>query len=44
MKEYLGDSVYVDRARYGIRLTTGNGVGVTNEIVLEPETYLALLD
>ena len=45
-KEYLGDSVYVDRDDYGgIVLTTENGspLDPSNIIVLEPEVYDALV-
>ena len=34
-KEYLGDSVYVDLWDQGIKLTTENGYGASNEIMLE---------
>jgi len=46
MKEYIGDSVYVDRDDYGgIVLTTENGspLDPSNIIVLEPEVYDALV-
>ena len=36
-KEYLGDSVYADFDGFGIVLTTENGYGPSNTIVLEPE-------
>lgn len=37
-KEYLGDSVYVDvDIGGGAVLTTENGLGASNQIVLEPE-------
>lgn len=41
--QYLGDSVYVDQNYGAILLTTQNGAGPTNEIVLEPEVFRALL-
>ena len=41
MKEYLGDSVYIEFDGYGFRLTTENGVGASNEIVMEPEVVAA---
>jgi len=42
-KQYLGDSVYVDRNQYGqLVLTTENGMGASNTIYLEPEVYEAL--
>jgi hypothetical protein len=43
LKDYLGDSVYVDFDGYMICLTTENGMGPTNTIYLEPEVYKALL-
>lgn len=42
MKEYIGDSCYVDFDGYALTLTTENGVDVTNTVVLEPEVYAAL--
>ena len=42
-KVYLGDAVYADHDGYAIHLTTENGAGTTNAIVLEPEVYEALL-
>jgi hypothetical protein len=36
-KVYLGDSVYAQFDGFGIILTTENGLGPTNTIVLEPE-------
>lgn len=41
-KDYLGDSVYADFDGYGIILTTENGYGPGNTIVLEPEVLEAL--
>lgn len=45
MKEYLGDGVYIEV--WGdcgaLRITTEDGISVTNEIVFEPETTEALL-
>ena len=41
-KVYLGDSVYLDFDGWNLILTTDNGSGPTNEIVLEPEVYRAL--
>jgi hypothetical protein len=44
-KEYLGDSVYIQRTLYGeIVLTTENGHGPSNTIVLEAEVATALID
>jgi hypothetical protein len=41
-KVYLGDSVYADFNGLGIVLTTENGLGSSNTIVLEPEVLEAL--
>ncbi len=41
-KEYLGDSVYADFDGFGIVLTTENGLGPSNRIVLEPEVMAEL--
>lgn len=43
-KSYLGDSVYVDFDGYALTLTTENGLGPTNTIVLEPEVVRALVE
>jgi hypothetical protein len=43
-REYLGDSVYVERQHTGtIVLTTNNGVEISNTIVLEEEVIYNLL-
>lgn len=42
-KTYLGDGVYVAEDGEGIRLTTEDGISVTNTIFIEPEVYEALL-
>ncbi len=42
MKIYLGDSVYARFDGYGIVLTTENGYGASNTIVMEPEVVRAL--
>lgn len=42
MKEYLGDSVYAEFDGVAITLTTENGYGASNTIVLEPEVMRAL--
>ena len=42
MKTYLGDSVYAEFDGNGIVLTTENGDGPSNTIVLEPEILTAL--
>jgi hypothetical protein len=38
-KTYLGDAVYAEVDEGRLRLTTENGISVTNEIYLEPEVY-----
>lgn len=43
-KAYLGDGVYASVANGMLRLTTENGLHVTNEIWLEPEVLAALQD
>lgn len=42
-KTYLGDGVYCEVRLGMLRLTTEDGVRVTNEVWLEPEVYEALL-
>ena len=42
LKDYLGDSVYADFDGLSIVLTTENGYGPSNTIVLEPEVLMAL--
>lgn len=41
-KEYIGDSVYADFDGYAFVLTTENGIGPSNTIVLEPQIMEAL--
>lgn len=41
-KDYLGDSVYAEFDGYGIVLTTENGEGPSNRIVLEPQVLESL--
>lgn len=41
---YLGDGVYVDIACGMARLTTEDGVRVTNTIYLDPEVLLAFIE
>ena len=41
-KVYLGDSVYLQIDERGVVLTTENGYGPTNTIVLEPEVWFQL--
>ena len=43
-KHCLGDSVYVDHDTRGLILTTENGYGATNTVILEPEVFLRLLE
>lgn len=43
-KQYLGDSVYADFDGYNIILTTENGFGPSNKIILEPEVLEALIE
>lgn len=40
---YVGDGCYAEITRQGLVLTTSNGVEETNRIVLEPETWTAVL-
>lgn len=42
-KAYIGDSVFVEFYNNKLTLTTENGYGPTNTIVLEDEVYSALL-
>lgn len=42
MKQYLGDSVYIDFDGFGLTLTTENGFGPSNTIYLEPEVWVAM--
>lgn len=39
MKQYLGDSVYVDVERGMLKLTTDNGLGPSNTIYLEDSVF-----
>lgn len=41
-KQYLGDSVYAEFDGFGIVLTTENGHGPSNIIILEPQVLAAL--
>lgn len=41
-KDYCGDGVYVEVEAGRLKVTTDNGIEVTNEIYLEPETFAAL--
>lgn len=42
-KRYLGDSVYLDFDGYSLLLTTENGEGPSNTIILNPLVYKALV-
>lgn len=44
MKTYLGDAVYAEMTEIGVRLTTEDGINVTNEIFLEPGVVASLLE
>lgn len=41
-KTYIGDSVYAEFNGYGIVLTTENGNGASNRIILEPQIWQSL--
>jgi len=43
MKKYLGDGVHVELENNMIKLTTENGIEITNTIYLESEVYSALV-
>lgn len=40
-KDYLGDGVYVSKEKFGVTLTTEDGISVTNKILLEPDVLEA---
>ena len=42
-KRYIGDGVYVDVEDSMLKLTTEDGISVTNTIFLEPYVYDALV-
>jgi hypothetical protein len=43
-KQYLGDSVYVEPDGFGgLKLTTDNGEGPTNAIIIDPYVLAAFL-
>ena len=44
MRQYLGDSVYVELERGMLKLTTDNGYGPNNTIYLEPQVYSTLVE
>ncbi len=43
-KTYIGDSVYAEFENGMIKLTTNNGVGDSNTILLEQEVFNALIN
>ena len=43
MKSYLGDSVYAEVEDDAITLTTENGCGPSNTIILDWDTYESLI-
>lgn len=43
MKTYIGDSVYAELDGRGLTLTTENGYGPSNTIILEPQIWADLL-
>lgn len=43
-KVYLGDSVYAEQHEWGLVLTTENGMGASNTIVLEPEVFASMIE
>jgi len=43
LKEYLGDSVYVELVDNMLKLTTDNGYGASNTIYLEESVFDALV-
>lgn len=44
VKRYLGDGVYADVENGMLKLTTENGISITNTIFLEPEVIVELRD
>lgn len=42
-KVYLGDGVYVEIENEMLKLTTENGIEVTNTVFLKPEVWAALM-
>lgn len=43
LKQYFGDSVYADYDGHSLILTTENGDGPNNTILIESAVYLALV-
>ena len=42
-KEYLGDGLYCEVEHAQFKLTTENGISITNTIFLEPQVYKAFV-
>ena len=42
-KRYLGDGAYAEWDDFGVILTAGNGISVTDSVYLEPDVYQALV-
>lgn len=40
-KDYIGDSVYIEDNGYGVTLTTENGFGPSNTVIMEPSVIHA---
>jgi hypothetical protein len=43
-KDYIGDSVYIQDNGFGVTLTTENGYGASNTIVMESEVIEAFIN
>lgn len=43
-KVYIGDGAYAEYDGYQIRVTAKDGISVTNEVFLNPETFIGLLN
>jgi hypothetical protein len=44
VKQYIGDSVYAEFNGWEVILTTDNGYGPSNTIVLDPKTWSLLME
>jgi hypothetical protein len=42
-RTYIGDGAYAEYDGFGFKLTTEDGIRVTNEIYLEPQVFAMLL-
>jgi len=42
-KSYVGDSIYIEDKGHAIVLTTDNGEGASNTIIIEPEQWFVLI-